>query len=80
MRVVSKDGTTNFSYENNAFCVIEEEYEEGKTRWAIGVRSLDLAKYMPLANFETKEEAVNALKRMAGFAAQGVTENYVYKL
>ena len=57
MRVISQDKTVNVQYEGNMFCVINDEEEK---EYLVAVRNNNLTGFMPLATYQTKQEAQTA--------------------
>ena len=78
MRVISSDNTISISYENSFLCVVEEDNSENS--FHIAVRTPSLQTYMPLATYNTKEEAMAEFKRMIEFASSIIGANSIFYL
>lgn len=59
MRLVSNDYGINASYEDSCLCIIEDE---SKNEYAIGLRNTDLRGYLPLATYDSREDAELEMK------------------
>lgn len=61
MRLISNDYGINASYEDSCLCIIEDE---SKNEYAIGLRNTDLRGYLPLATYDSRENAESEMKEI----------------
>lgn len=61
MRLISNDYGINASYEDSCLCIIEDE---SKNEYAIGLRNTDLRGYLPLAVYNSREDAESEMKEI----------------
>ena len=76
MRVISQDKTVNVQYEGNVFCVINDEE---KKEYLVAVRNNNLTGFMPLATYQTKQEAQAAFDSLIDAGETFNGRNSAYK-
>ena len=73
MRLISKDYGINANYENSCLCIIEDESNK---QYAIGLRSIDLKGYLPLAIYDSREDAESEMKDIISAGESGAEKVY----